>query len=50
MLGEYVFILTFILIEAEKIASVAKITYQQKIMEKEAEKKVSEIEGNFLGK
>jgi erlin len=34
------------IIEAEKIASVAKITYQQKIMEKEAEKKVSEIEGN----
>ena len=33
--------------EAEKVASVAKITYQQKIMEKEAEKKVSEIEGTF---
>lgn len=32
-------------LEAEKIASVAAITYQQKIMEKEAEKKVSEIEG-----
>lgn len=32
------------IIEAEKIASVAKITFQQKIMEKEAEKTVSEIE------
>lgn len=32
------------LIEAEKISQVAKIHYQQKIMEKETEKRISEIE------
>lgn len=32
------------LIEADKIAQVAKIHYQQKIMEKETEKRISEIE------
>lgn len=32
--------------EAEKAAQVAKIHYQQKIMEKETEKRISEIEGN----
>ncbi|XP_010212968.1 PREDICTED: erlin-1 [Tinamus guttatus] len=32
------------LIEAEKAAQVAKIHYQQKIMEKETEKRISEIE------
>lgn len=32
--------------EAEKAAQVSKIHYQQKIMEKETEKRISEIEGN----
>lgn len=32
------------LIEAEKVAQVAKIQYDQKIMEKESEKKIAEIE------
>lgn len=31
--------------EAEKAAQVARIHYQQKIMEKETEKRISEIEG-----
>lgn len=31
--------------EAEKVAQVAEITYGQKVMEKETEKKISEIEG-----
>lgn len=33
--------------EAEKIAQVAKIQWQQKIMEKESEQKIAEIEGLF---
>ncbi|XP_015979721.2 erlin-1 isoform X1 [Rousettus aegyptiacus] len=33
------------IIEAEKIAQVAKIRFQQKVMEKETEKRISEIEG-----
>lgn len=33
------------IIEAEKIAQVAKIWFQQKVMEKETEKRISEIEG-----
>ncbi len=32
-------------IEAEKVAQVARITFDQKIMEKESMKKISEIEG-----
>lgn len=35
--------------EAEKAAQVAKIHYQQKIMEKETEKRISEIEGKDTG-
>ncbi|NXL56869.1 ERLN2 protein, partial [Chordeiles acutipennis] len=35
------------LIEAEKIAQVAEITYGQKVMEKETEKRISEIEGDM---
>jgi uncharacterized metal-binding protein len=31
--------------EAEKVASVAKIQYEQRIMEKESDKKIAEIEG-----
>lgn len=34
-----------VIIEAEKIAQVAKIRFQQKVMEKETEKRISEIEG-----
>lgn len=34
-------------IEAEKLSQVATITYKQKIMEKESEKRISEIEGTF---
>jgi len=37
----------FCFVEAEKIAQVAKIQYDQKIMEKETQKKMSEIEGTF---
>lgn len=33
--------------EAEKVAQVAKIKYGQKVMEKETEKKISEIEGDY---
>lgn len=33
--------------EAEKVASVAKIQWEQKVMEKESEKRMSEIEGTF---
>lgn len=33
--------------EAEKIAQVAKIRFQQKVMEKETEKRISEIEGTL---
>lgn len=32
------------IIEAEKVATVAKIQYEQKIMEKESEKKIGDIE------
>jgi len=32
-------------IEAEKVASVAKIQWEQKVMEKESEKRMSEIAG-----
>jgi len=42
------FILCVALIkEAEKMAQVAGIHFQQKVMEKETEKKISEIEGLF---
>lgn len=37
------------IIEAEKIAQVAKIRFQQKVMEKETEKRISEIEGTLWG-
>lgn len=37
--------LSCVIIEAEKIAQVAKIRFQQKVMEKETEKRISEIEG-----
>ena len=32
-------------LEAEKVAQVSKIQWQQKITEKESQKKISEIEG-----
>lgn len=34
-------------IEAEKVAQVAEIKFGQKVMEKETEKKISEIEGVY---
>ena len=34
--------------EAEKVALVAKIQWDQKIMEKESEKKMAQIEGRLL--
>lgn len=34
--------------EAEKVAQVAEIKFGQKVMEKETEKKISEIEGVCL--
>lgn len=37
-------------IEAEKLSQVANITYKQKIMEKESEKRISEIEGKATGR
>lgn len=37
----------FFISEAEKIAQVAEITYGQKVMEKETEKRISEIEGEW---
>lgn len=36
-------------VEAEKVAQVAEIKYGQKVMEKETEKKISEIEGLYPG-
>lgn len=33
------------ILEAQKVAQVAEIHFKQKIMEKETEKKISEIEG-----
>lgn len=35
-------------LEAEKVAQVAEIKFGQKVMEKETEKKISEIEGVCL--
>ena len=35
----------FLHTEAEKVAQVAEITFGQKVMEKETEKRISEIEG-----
>lgn len=37
------------LVEAEKVAQVAEIKFGQKVMEKETEKKISEIEGLCCG-
>lgn len=34
-------------VEAEKVAQVAEIKFGQKVMEKETEKKISEIEGLY---
>jgi len=42
--GECAYIVT----EAEKVALVAKIQWDQKIMEKESERKMAEIEGMFI--
>lgn len=38
----------FVLAEAEKEQQVAKITWTQNIEEKEAQKKISEIEGSTI--
>ena len=43
-------LLLCMIIEAEKIAQVAKIRFQQKVMEKETEKRISEIEGTSVRK
>lgn len=37
-----------VFLEAEKVAQVAEIKFGQKVMEKETEKKISEIEGVCL--
>lgn len=37
-----------LLLEAEKQSSVAQIQFNQKIMEKESQKKISEIEGKSM--
>lgn len=48
MISRIMFISSYnVITEAEKVASVSKIQYQQKIMEKESLKKMSEIEGKF---
>lgn len=39
------FCLHFCPTEAQKVAQVAEIQFQQKVMEKETEKRISEIEG-----
>ena len=39
------FTLLLFMLEAEKVSQVAKIQYDQKIMEKESMRKMSEIEG-----
>ena len=45
---KHVFFVRFLVVlEAEKVAQVAKIQYEQRIMEKESEKKIAEIEGNI---
>ena len=36
------------IIEAQKQAEVANITYSQRIMEKDSQRKMSEIEGDFV--
>ena len=36
------------IIEAQKQAEVANITYNQRIMEKDSQRKMSEIEGFYL--
>lgn len=38
------------IIEAEKVAQVAKIQYEQKIMEKESQKTIMEIESKIIYK
>lgn len=47
LLGRIVpyFALSYFTLEAQKMAQVAEIHFQQKVMEKETEKKISEIEG-----
>lgn len=37
----------FVFVEAEKVAQVAEIKFGQKVMEKETEKRISEIEGLY---
>ena len=39
------FLLCCFTLEAEKTAQVAEIQFKQRVMEKETEKKISEIEG-----
>ncbi len=34
--------------EAEKVAQVSEIKFEQKVMEKETEKKISQIEGRWM--
>lgn len=46
MLGCFGVCLVFF-VEAEKVAQVAEIKFGQKVMEKETEKKISEIEGLY---
>ena len=41
----WIYLFLYAITEAEKIAQVAKIRFQQKVMEKETEKRISEIEG-----
>lgn len=43
--GLFLFLLLDSCSEAQKVAQVAEIQFKQKIMEKETEKKISEIEG-----
>lgn len=47
-LWDYSLITILCFVEAEKVAQVAEIKFGQKVMEKETEKKISEIEGLYV--
>ena len=46
MLSNYIYMC--VCVEAEKVAQVAGIQFQQKVMEKETEKRISEIQGECV--
>ncbi len=42
------FFFFYVCAEAEKVAQVSEIKFEQKVMEKETEKKISQIEGRWM--